>query len=92
MSELDKLPRLPAALHRASVCLCLVMCTGCPASSGVPAGLEACADPRPEICTQHYDPVCATREDGSRATYSNGCMACADLHVTGYVAGACPED
>lgn len=52
--------------------------------------LTACRDPRPEMCTQDYRPVCAVLADGSRRTASNGCTACSDPDVTGWVDGACP--
>lgn len=59
-----------------------------------------CTNPRPEICTQDYRPVCATKDNGVRCvttpcdstdevTYSNACSACADSDVYSYQAGAC---
>jgi hypothetical protein len=48
-----------------------------------------CESPRPEMCTQQYDPVCGRRSDDSRKTYSNACHACADIDVHGYETGAC---
>lgn len=63
------------------------------ASSGsVPAsskGMKPCQGPRPEVCTQQYDPVCARHSDGGYRTYSNGCMACTHQEVLEYRAGAC---
>ena len=53
------------------------------------ADMIMCEDPRPEICTREYDPVCATMEDGSVKTYATGCTACADSRVTGYTKGPC---
>jgi hypothetical protein len=44
-----------------------------------------CTDPRPEICTLDYRPVCA---DNGR-TYGNGCGACSDEQVNSYVNGEC---
>jgi len=49
----------------------------------------SCPEPRPQICTQDYHPVCAVRQDGSYKTYANGCSACSDPEVTGYREGAC---
>lgn len=46
--------------------------------------LTQCTEPRPEICTMEYDPVCATHKDGSRKTYSTGCTACSHKEVIGY--------
>lgn len=59
-----------------------------------------CKDPRPQICTREYRPVCATRDTGVRCvttpclatelkTYGNACSACGDSKVLGYRAGAC---
>ena len=50
-----------------------------------------CTDPRPQVCTMDYLPVCAERKDGSLKTYSNGCTSCSDPEVIGYVEGACKE-
>lgn len=48
-----------------------------------------CMDPRPEVCTMEYDPVCATLADRSNATYPNACGACADAAVVSHRSGAC---
>ncbi|HEY7609223.1 MAG TPA: hypothetical protein VIF14_08325 [Alphaproteobacteria bacterium] len=55
-----------------------------------PLGQVTCTVPRPQMCTQVYQPVCATRRDGTRRTYSNACMACADASVVSHVPGPCP--
>jgi hypothetical protein len=52
-----------------------------------PAGLRACGEPRPQICTKEFMPACGVRRDGTRMTYSNGCMACMDANVVGYLPG-----
>jgi hypothetical protein len=62
-----------------------------------------CKDPRPEACTAHYDPVCATRDTGIRCvttpcpstelkTMGNACSACSDPKVYSYVKGECPAN
>lgn len=62
-----------------------------------------CSDPRPEICTQEYNPVCAIKkvdaqcvttpcEPTEHKTYSTGCTACADSSVTMYKPGACETE
>ena len=48
-----------------------------------------CEEPRPEMCTQEYVPVCGKLIDGSLKTYSNGCSACSDKKVVGYTSGPC---
>lgn len=48
-----------------------------------------CEEPRPQICTREYDPVCATLKDGSTRTGATGCTSCSDSEVVGYKTGAC---
>jgi hypothetical protein len=66
-----------------------------------PPVMVMCTDPRPEMCTQQYDPVCATRDTGIRCvttpcpsselkTMGNACTACSDPNVSGWVKGECP--
>ena len=61
-----------------------------------------CVEPRPELCTKDYRPVCALRDTGVRCittpcpstewkTYSNACSACSDPDVMGYKNGACRD-
>jgi hypothetical protein len=49
-----------------------------------------CSDPRPQVCTREYMPVCGYREDGSTHTYGNDCTACSDANAVGHTPGACP--
>ena len=49
-----------------------------------------CQDPRPQICTMDYSPVCGELTDGGSKTFSNGCGACAVSNVDGYTPGECP--
>ena len=60
-----------------------------------------CTNPRPQVCTMIYAPVCATRDTGVRCikapcpseeqvTKSSGCNACSDEKVISYVDGECP--
>jgi len=48
-----------------------------------------CPEPRPQICTQEYNPVCARLRDGAKRTYASGCMACSDANVTGFWPDRC---
>jgi len=76
-------------------CLLIIgLMVGC-ASNGevnseVPkANLTACEDPRPEVCTREYNPVCGVLKDGSLKTGSTGCTSCSNPDVVGYTIGAC---
>jgi hypothetical protein len=75
-----------------------------PAQTATPAETPrpiTCTEPRSQVCTRDYRPVCATRDTGIRCitapcpsseqrTYSNGCEACSDPKVLQHVEGACP--
>jgi hypothetical protein len=61
------------------------------AEESLPVAGGACADPRPQMCTQDYRPSCGIRRDGTRKTYGNACSACADPQVVTQGAGPCPE-
>jgi hypothetical protein len=51
--------------------------------------LTRCVDPRPQVCTHEYRPVCGESEDGSAKTYGNACTACSDPAVVGHRPGEC---
>src|SRR5210317_1480395 len=51
--------------------------------------MVACTEPRPQVCSQDYRPVCAVTQNGSFKTYANGCSACSDPEVNSYRDGAC---
>jgi len=50
-----------------------------------------CQDPRSEICTRHFKPVCGVFSEGGSKTYSNDCTACADKAVQGFNKGECVQ-
>ena len=58
-------------------------------NSTAAGNITACTEPRPQICTREYRPVCATLADGSTKTYATGCTACSDPKVSGYRNLAC---
>ncbi len=51
--------------------------------------MTQCKDPRPQMCTMDYSPVCGINQDGSKKTYSNGCGACSDVKIIEYYQGSC---
>lgn len=79
------------ALYLGISLLTLGACASSGDKSMPEAGATVCQDPRPQVCTMDYRPVCATLGDGSTRTYSNGCSACADANVTSWIEGVCPE-
>jgi hypothetical protein len=50
---------------------------------------HVCTDPRPQVCTMDYRPVCGRRVSGERKTFSNGCTACSHPEVESYTEGKC---
>ena len=53
-------------------------------------GMSACGEPRPQVCTLDYRPVCGQLTSGETRTYGNACMACGDRAVIGSFEGECP--
>ena len=68
--------------------------SGCATTTAEPepeaTTLNFCPEPRPEMCTQDYRPVCAQLSDGTWQEYSNGCNACSDENAVSYKEGKCP--
>ena len=60
-----------------------------PAQAPAPPGQVTCTEPRPQVCTKDFRPVCGARRDGTRQTYGNGCSACADANVVSHIPGPC---
>ena len=96
---------------RLSIFLLLAACSQAPVASQPPADdtppaetrqqPAMCTEPRPQVCTAQYVPVCATRDTGVRCvttpcpsteqkTMGNSCSACSDPKVVSYVKGECP--
>ena len=48
-----------------------------------------CTEPRPQMCTMNYLPVCGLQTDKTSKTYSNACSACSDSKVIAYSLGKC---
>lgn len=56
-----------------------------------PSKVTVCKEPRSQVCTMDYSPVCADVDDGNNKTYSNGCNACSDAKVIRYREGVCEK-
>lgn len=48
-----------------------------------------CEEPRPQICTREFRPVCGLQDSGQYKTYSTACEACSHKQVTSYYKGVC---
>lgn len=73
-------------------CLMLIGCSTVTETKNIKISeskITVCKDPRPQICTMEYLPVCATKKDATVKTYANGCTACSDKNVVNYREGAC---
>ena len=66
----------------------LVLLSAC---ASKPLDSTACTEPRPQVCTMEFAPVCAVLKSGGRKEFSSSCTACSDPAVNGYVMGPCPE-
>ena len=69
----------------------LASCASGPSKNGGSISERVCEEPRPQVCTMEYNPVCARLDDGSQQTYSNACGACADSRVVAWRERACDE-
>lgn len=75
---------------------CLGACANQPVDIGIADGAIACSEPRPQICTREYRPVCGYTMNESNnlleKTYSNGCSACTYPNVKAYRPKACSNN
>ena len=75
--------------------LLLLTCCATPTDGQIPASAVQCMDPRPQVCTMDYTPVCAAHctitacETPEMKTYANACGACADPAVLYHQPGEC---
>ena len=65
-----------------------VLFVGC---VSVPDTAYKCDEPRPQVCTMEFAPVCARLAGGGSKEFSSPCTACADPAATGYDKGRCQE-
>jgi hypothetical protein len=91
------------ALYLLSILL-LVACSTQGASVNVPNTIQltGCTDPRPEVCTSEYRPVCGIRDTAIRCVkapcptneyrvFPNACEACRDQQVFGHAESSCED-
>lgn len=71
--------------------LALTACGNTPTTEPPVVSGTQCSEPRPQVCTMEYNPVCATLVAGGSKHYASPCNACADDAVAAYQMGACPE-
>lgn len=87
---------------KAMLLIVIISCLGACANQSVetllPDGSIVCSEPRPQICTREYRPVCGYTLNGdsggeqnsySEKTYATGCTACAHPEVKAYRPQAC---
>ena len=91
-------------VHRLTITVVSLVCFACSTPQARPVNplTVECTDPRPQICTMDFTPVCATKDNRVRCvttpcqstetkTYSNGCSACANPAVMSYIPGECMQ-
>ena len=94
MHERPPRPTPPRTLARFLLALGAALWLGCmgghdPKPSAGELAMTECVEPRPEICTREYRPVCGESVEGSEKTYGNACEACGDLNIVRHHTGAC---
>lgn len=67
----------------------LMAVVACSSSNKVPDKAGACEEPRPQMCTREYKPVCGVQENSIAKTYGNACTACSDEKVVFFLQGDC---
>ena len=68
-----------------------LLTSGCQSTPVQPVNQVACSEPRPEICTMNYQPVCGFDSNNISKTYSNACSACGDKNIVTYIEGECSK-
>jgi len=66
-----------------------LLLAGCQAVPSLNIEQTNCIEPRPEMCTMDYQPVCGFDKDHNSKTYSNRCVACSNERVVYTIKGEC---
>ncbi len=61
-------------------------------TNGTGKQVTSCKEPRPQMCTMDYTPVCGLLDGKTIKAYSNACSACSDNKVGVYIANKCEVD
>lgn len=91
---------LMKSLVLGSLITLLAACAAGPSQAPENSGFASCPEPRPEMCTQEYRPVCGHIDTQlacasppcslvKHRSYSNPCQACSDPSVMAYELGSC---
>jgi PBP1b-binding outer membrane lipoprotein LpoB len=67
----------------------ILLLSGCASQTVNPDDMTLCTNPRPEVCTMEYNPVCGFMQNNDFRTYASPCTACSDSAVVGYTMGDC---
>lgn len=68
----------------------LVFLGGCQlAPSSLAVTQTSCLEPRADMCTMDYQPVCGLNKKGISNVYSNACVACGHEKTVSYSNGEC---
>jgi len=54
--------------------------------------ITLCKEPRPQMCTMDYTPVCGLVNNNMVKTFGNACGACGELKVSAYITNECQSD
>lgn len=68
---------------------CVIYSKSAETAKPVKRDMIACENPRPEMCTRDFRPVCSLSEDGVYKTYAAFCNACMNKQVKSYYKGVC---
>jgi len=80
-------------MKRALTLVVMLAMSGVPSYAGTAQqgrNLTVAQNSPPEVCTEVYQPVCGTDQNGQRVTYSNACFGRV-AKATNITPGECPK-
>lgn len=69
--------------------LMLASCATSPENTALELPTHQCQEPRPEVCTMEYKPVCGLNQAKEKFDFSNACSACSDHQIMRWFEGQC---